>query len=71
MDRKADSNQQNALSERGIQNRMFVVGKDVAAEEGLRVVITDDGKHWDMNKAKHVEARRLFPMGEEIFCPYW
>lgn len=50
---------------------MFVVGKDVAAEEGLRVVITDDGKHWDINKAKHVEARRLFPgPGEEIFCPF-
>ena len=40
------------MNERDIQNRMFVVGKDVAAEEGLRVVITDDGKHWDINKAK-------------------
>ena len=48
-----DNNQPN---ERDIQLRMFVVGKVVVEEEGLRVVITDDGKHWDINKANHGDS---------------
>ncbi|MGB1600759.1 MAG: hypothetical protein ACPIOQ_48925, partial [Promethearchaeia archaeon] len=35
------------IAERGA---MSLVGKDVPAEEGLRVVITEEGRHFDINK---------------------
>lgn len=35
---------------------MAVVGKDVTAEEGMRVVITEEGRAWDINKAKRGDS---------------
>jgi len=35
---------------------MSVVGKDVLPSEGLRVVITEDGRNWDINKMKRGDS---------------
>lgn len=35
---------------------MAVVGKDVPPEEGMRVLITEEGRAWDINKAKRGDS---------------
>lgn len=35
---------------------MTVVGKDVPPEEGMRVLITEEGRAWDINKAKRGDS---------------
>jgi hypothetical protein len=34
----------------------MLVGKDVEAAEGLRVIITEEGKNWDITKAKRGDS---------------
>jgi hypothetical protein len=55
---------------------MSTVGRDVEAEEGLRVVITEEGRNWDINKAKRGDSSQggagtIFECrdsGKVLFC---